>query len=57
MLDDLLKPQCLRSSVCHRQHIDAKSIFQTGLLVQHVLEVLHIGSPLQLQHDPDSFFG
>ena len=57
MLNDLLKPQCLRSSVCHCQHIDAKSIFQTGLLVQHVLEVLYIGSPLQLQHDPDSFFG
>ena len=57
VLNDLLESQRLRTPVRHGQHIDAERVFQTGLFVEHVLQVLHIRPALQFQDDPDSFFG
>ena len=57
ILNNLLQTQDFRSSVCNRKHINAESIFQTGLLVKHVDEVLHIRIFLHFDHDADSFLG
>ena len=37
VLNDLLKSQRLRASVCHGEHIYAEGVLQAGLLVEHVL--------------------
>ena len=57
MIEDLLKTQRLRTAVRHRQHIDSKGVFQTGLLIEHIDNLLGIGSFFQFQHDPDTLFG
>ena len=57
VLDNLLKPHRLRPPVCNRQHINAKGVFQAGLLIEHVGQILHIRAPLQFDDDADALFG
>ena len=51
------KPQRLRPPVRDGQHIHAEGIFQTGLLIKHVDEVVHVRIPLQLDDDADALLG
>ena len=57
IFNDLLQSQRLRAPVRHGQHIDAEGVFQAGLLVEHIFQILHIRPALQLQNDADPLFG
>ena len=57
MVKDPGQPQSLRSSIRHCQHIYTKGIFQTGLLVEHIGQLLGICTLFQFQHNTDTFLG
>ena len=56
-LDDTLQAHGLRSSVRNCQHINSKGIFQSGLLIEHIGQILYVRTFLQVNDDTDSFFG
>ena len=56
-LDDTFQAHGLRSSVRNCQHINSKGIFQSGLLIEHIGQILYVRTFLQVNDDTDSFFG
>ena len=57
VMQDALQVQRLRSPVGDGQHVDAKTVFKTCLLIKNVLYLLHVRVPLQFQDDAHAFLG
>ena len=50
------QPQCFRPPIRHRQHINAKRVLQTRLLIKHVAEIIHIRTLFQIQYNANTLF-